>query len=97
MTMTIRSCAALALIAALSAPAAALSITNNDETAYTVAVTAGEQQSESALASGQSFDTACADGGCVVTLIGNDGVLDEIDAVDADKLVIVQGTFQKGE
>lgn len=96
MIKTMRTGIALAALIALTAPAAALGITNNDETNYTVIVTAGEQQSEIAVDAGASVDAACSEG-CTLVLMGGDSNLDQIDATDADQLVITTGLFQKAE
>ena len=96
MKKTMLSVAAVALFAAFAAPASALTVTNNDETDYTIAITVGEQNTEHAVATGASVEAACGDG-CLISLIGADGVVDEIEAVDADNLTITAGVFQKAE
>ncbi|MBU2583011.1 MAG: hypothetical protein KJ622_14970 [Alphaproteobacteria bacterium] len=96
MNKIMRSGIALAALIALCAPAAALSVTNNDETNYTVIVTVGEQQSEVAIDAGATIEAVCGDE-CSIVLMGADGDLDQMNATDADKLVITTGLFQKAE
>lgn len=96
MKKTMLTVAVLSAFAAFAAPASALTVTNSDEGDYTVAVTVGEQNSELAVGTGASVDAPCADG-CLVSLIGKDGVIDEIEASDADHLTITAGVFQKQE
>ncbi len=96
MKKTMLTVAALSVFAAFAAPASALTVTNNDEGGYTVAVSVGEQNSEISVDTGASVEAPCGDG-CLVSLIGNDGVIDEVEAVDADHLTITAGVFQKAE
>jgi hypothetical protein len=96
MDKTISSGLALAALLAFVTPAAALTVTNNDEAGYTLIVTAGEEQSEMAVDAGATVEAVCADG-CSIVLSGPDGDLDQMDAVDADQLVITAGSFQKAE
>lgn len=96
MKKTMLTVAALSVFAAFAAPASALTVTNNDEGEYTVAVTVGEQNSEISVGTGASVEAPCGDG-CLVSLIGKDGVLDEVEAADADHLTITAGVFQKAD
>lgn len=96
MNKTLQSGIALAALIALTAPAAALSITNNDEANYTVIVTVGEKQSEVAMDAGATVQAECGES-CSIVLMGPDGDLDQMDAVEADQLVVTTGIFQKSE
>lgn len=96
MNKTMRSGVALAALISLTAPAAALNVTNNEETNYMIVVTVGEQQSEITVEAGTSVDPPCGEE-CSVVPRDADGDLDQIDATDADQLVITTGIFQKAE
>ena len=96
MKKTMLSGIALAALIALASPAAALSITNNDETNYTVIVTAGDQEAEIELNAGSTVETTCGED-CSLILMGADGDLDQMDAVEADSLIVTTGLFQKSE
>ncbi|KUO55029.1 MAG: hypothetical protein APF80_10455 [Alphaproteobacteria bacterium BRH_c36] len=96
MNKTMQSGIALTALIGLTAPAAALSFMNNDEANYTVIVTIGEQQTEFAMDAGATVQAACGES-CSIVLIGPDGDLDQMDAVEADQLIVTTGIFQKTE
>ncbi len=96
MKKTVRYGAILAALVAFTAPAAALSVTNNDDVAYSVAVTAGDEQSEVTVEAGATVEIGCANG-CAVTLMDSEGVVDEIDATEGDSVTIGGAALKKAE
>lgn len=96
MKTTLRSATVLLGLFALAAPAAALSIANGDEGSYKVTVTAGENITELTADAGATVEAACGEA-CIVALHNAEGIVDELDAVEADKFTITGGVLQRAE
>jgi len=93
MTSILRTSAALCVLLILVGPAAALSVTNTDDTPHKIVLTLGDQKSEHVVEAGATLELDC-DEGCSLSVEGAEADQGEFQAEGEESLEISNGELE---